>query len=164
MQIGVFGLGKMGSQIARRLHDNSFEVLAWNRSEEPRLEVGKSGVKTFAQVGDLVSAMDGQPRVFWIMLLQEVVEEFLQKQLLPLLKPGDIVIDGGNIFYEQTMKRAAELNAQGVVYYDCGVSGGVWGYDNGFGLMVGGPKEQWAMVEPIFKALSSGSNYGLLGK
>ncbi len=164
MKIAVFGLGKMGSQIARRLHDKKFDVLAWNRSEGPREEVAKHGVKTFADVNEAVAQMGETPRVFWLMLLQEVEEEFVQNQLGPLLKPGDIVIDGANNHYKVSIKRAEELKAKGVVYYDAGVSGGVWGYANGFALMVGGPKEQWPVIEPVMKALSSGKNYGLLGK
>jgi len=164
MQIAIFGLGKMGSQIARRLHDKGFDVLAWNRSEVPRDEAAKTGVKVFAEVHELVENFSHQPRVFWLMLLQEVEEEFLQNQLSPYLQAGDIVIDGANNFYKVSQKRANELKAKGVVYYDAGVSGGVWGYENGFGLMVGGPKEQWPVVEPIFKVLSSGQNYGLVGK
>ena len=164
MQVAVFGLGKMGAQIARRLHKNNFDVLAWNRGQGPRDEVAKAGVKTFAEVGELVAQMKGEPRVFWLMLLQEVEEEFLQKQLLPHLRAGDIIIDGANNFYKVSIKRAEFLKSKGVVYYDAGVSGGVWGERNGFAIMVGGPKEQWSAVEPIFKTLSSGLNYGLLGK
>lgn len=153
----------MGNQIARRLHDNKFDVLAWNRSEAPRQEVAKSGVKTFREISEVIKNMNSEPRVFWLMLLQEVVDEFLEKQLMPLLKPGDIVIDGGNSFYKKTIERGKMLVEKGVVFYDCGTSGGVWGYENGFALMVGGPKEHWALVEPIFRTLSSGENYGLVG-
>ncbi len=164
MQVAVFGLGKMGAQIARRLHKNNFNVLAWNRSEAPRVEVAKSGVKTFALVEEVVKVMDESPRVFWIMLLQETLEDFLQNQLRQYLRSGDIVIDGGNSFYKESIRRAEMLKEQGVHYFDCGTSGGVWGEKNGFALMVGGPSAQWSVVEPIFKSLSSGENYGLVGK
>jgi 6-phosphogluconate dehydrogenase len=196
MQIASFGLGKMGSQIARRLQKHGFEVLAWNRSAEPRDEVAKSGVKVFADVGELIVSLDQQlsvspealsparqaggtlspggesnnvafgaiPRIFWLMLPHTIVDEFLQSQLGQHLKSGDIVVDGGNSFYKDSIRRAANLQKKGVVFYDCGTSGGVWGFDNGFALMVGGPKEQWPIVEPIFKTLSAGENYGLLGK
>jgi len=186
MQISVFGLGKMGAQIARRLQKNGFEVLAWNRSPEPRDEAAKAGVKTFADINELVKAMNqvtltprpplpegegefknvafGSMRVFWLMLPHTIVDDFLKDQLGPHLKAGDIVIDGGNSFYKDSIKRSEGLRAKGVVFYDCGTSGGVWGEKNGFALMVGGPKEQWKIVEPIFKALSSGKNYGLVGK
>ncbi|MDE2312010.1 MAG: decarboxylating 6-phosphogluconate dehydrogenase [Patescibacteria group bacterium] len=164
MQIAIFGLGKMGAQIARRLHKNNFDVLAWNRSEEPRQEVAQAGVVTYAEVGELVKNMSGQPRVFWLMLPHKVVDEFLQDQLGPHLKAGDIVIDGGNSFYKDSMRRAEGLQTKSVNFYDCGTSGGVWGEQNGFALMIGGPKESWPTVEPIFKVLSSGQNYGLVGK
>lgn len=127
MQIAIFGLGKMGAQIARRLHVNNFEVLAWNRSESPRLELQKSGVKVFSTVEEVVKNMSEQPRVFWLMVLQEAVDEFLEKQLGPYLRPGDIVIDGGNSFYKDTIRRANELAKKQVVFYDCGTSGGIWG-------------------------------------
>ncbi len=178
MQIAIFGLGKMGMQIARRLKANGpstrqpsadgtgqgFEVLAWNRSQEPREEAAKAGVKTFADVSELVKEMKDEVRIFWLMLPSNVIGEFLENQLGPHLKPGDIVIDGGNSFYKDSIVRAEGLRAKGVVFYDCGTSGGVWGEKNGFALMVGGPKEQWPMVEPVFKVLSSGENYGLVGK
>ena len=164
MQVAVLGLGKMGAQIARRLNKNKFEVLAWNRSPEPRAEVAKAGVKTYAEISELVKEMKAEPRIFWLMLFDKVTGEFLTDQLLPHLKPGDIVIDGGNSFYKESIRRAELLKAKGVDFYDCGTSGGVWGEENGFALMVGGPKERWTEVEPIFKILSSGENYGLVGK
>lgn len=164
MQITIFGLGRMGSQIAKRLHVNGFDVLAWNRSEGPRQEVAAAGVKTFAEVNRAVSAVISEPRIFWLMLPHKIVDEFLRDQLGPHLKTGDVVIDGGNSFYKDSIRRGLELKEKGVVFYDCGTSGGVWGEKNGFALMVGGPREQWAAVEPIFKTLSSGQNYGLVGK
>ncbi len=164
MNIAIFGLGKMGAQIARRLHKSGFDVFAWNRSDAPREEVAKSGVKTFVDVPDLVSSMDNAQRVFWLMLPHGIVDEFLRNQLSSHLRAGDIVIDGGNSFYKESVRRGSFLKEKGIHFYDCGTSGGVWGEENGFALMVGGEKEKWPVVEPIFKALSSGSNYGLLGK
>ena len=164
MQIAIFGLGKMGIQIARRLHKNSFEVLAWNRSEEPRQEAAKSGIKVFASIEELILQTVGGSRMFWIMLPNTITGEFLEKQLLPHLKPGDIVIDGGNSFYRDSISRGLALQAIGVHFFDCGTSGGIWGEKEGFALMVGGPAPVWPIVEPVFKALSSGENYGLVGK
>lgn len=151
-------------QIARRLQKSGVEVLAWNRSEEPRLEAAQSGIKTFSDIGELSQTLKGQPRIFWLMLPQNIVDEFLRDHLGKYLKPSDIVIDGGNSFYKDSIRRAEELGKKGVHFFDCGTSGGVWGEENGFALMVGGPKEQWPAVEPIFKILSSGENYGLVGK
>jgi 6-phosphogluconate dehydrogenase len=164
MQIAIFGLGKMGMQIARRLHKAGFSVLAWNRSREPRDEAVKAGIKVYASADELVKALDGYPRIFWLMLPHEVVDDFLKSQSSKFLKPGDVVIDGGNSFYKDSIRRAEELSARGVIFYDCGTSGGVWGEERGFAIMAGGPKEHWQIVEPVFKALSSGENFGLVGK
>ncbi len=164
--IAVFGLGKMGMQIAKRLHKNSFEVLAWNRSEAPREEFKKFGGKSFSSLDDLVTEIKDAPRIFWIMLPHELVKDFIfNKSLLGgHLKKGDIVIDGGNSFYKDSVQIAKELKQKGITFFDCGTSGGVWGEKNGFALMVGGEKEKWKEVEGIFKALSAGENYGLVGK
>jgi 6-phosphogluconate dehydrogenase len=100
------------------------------------------------------------------MLPQAIVHDFVfgEQGLKRYLKEGDIVIDGGNSFYKESIKLSSLLNAHGIVFFDCGTSGGVWGEKEGFALMVGGPKEHWPVVEPVFKALSSGENYGLVGK
>jgi 6-phosphogluconate dehydrogenase len=172
-KIAIFGLGKIGMQVAKRLQKNGFEVFGWNRSEGPRKEFeqfasstgsGSSGGRAFAEISDVVGAMGGSQRIFWILLPHEVVGDFLKNQLGPYLKAGDIVIDGGNSFYKESVERAKELNQKGIIFYDCGTSGGVWGLEKGFALMVGGPKEQWQIIEPMMKALSSGENYGLVGQ
>ncbi len=184
MQIAIFGLGRMGMQIAKRLHKNDFEVLAWNRSEAPREEFekfitdqstsplipplargGEGGVgsKIFANITDTVLALTGQPRIFWLMLPHNIIDDFLN-DLGPHFKEGDIVIDGGNSFYKDSIRRAEQLSKKGIHYFDCGTSGGVWGEENGFALMVGGPVDQWRHIEPIMKTLSGGDNYGLVGK
>lgn len=166
MQVAIFGLGRMGMQIAKRLNDKGFEVLAWNRSEGPREEFKKSGGRPYSSLDQLCREMSQNPRVFWLMLPQDAVESFLfNKELLGgHLKKGDIVIDGGNSFYKNSQKRAKQLAEKGIIFFDVGVSGGVWGYKNGFALMAGGPKEQWASIEPFIKALSGGSNFGLVGE
>ncbi len=167
MQIAIFGLGKMGMQIAKRLKHNGFEVLAWNRSEPSREEFKNFGGQAFASLDELAGKLTDTPRIFWLMLPHTAVEDFLfNKTLLGgVLKKGDIVIDGGNSFYKDSIKRAEGLKrAKGIEFFDCGVSGGVWGEKNGFALMVGGENGKWQIVEPIFKALSAGENYGLLGQ
>ena len=153
-------------QIAKRLQKNGFEVLAWNRSEEPRKEAEGFGIKTFAETPALIAEMKQQPRVFWLMLPHDIVHEFIfgDAGLKNHLKEGDIVIDGGNSHYKDSIKNALQLKAHGVHFFDCGTSGGIWGFDNGFALMVGGPKEQWPVIEPIIKTLSAGENYGLVGE
>jgi len=162
----------MGMQIAKRLHNNGFDVLAWNRSEGPRKDFenfvhstgsGSSSGKAFAEIPTLIEQMSENPRVFWLMLPHETVSDFLKDHLNQFLKPGDIVIDGGNSFYKDSIARAELYKASGIYFYDCGTSGGVWGFANGFGLMIGGDKQQWPKIEPIFKTLSSGESYGLVG-
>lgn len=165
MTIAVFGLGKMGSQIVRRLHKNNFDVFGWNRSAGPVEEIQKSGINASQDIGEAVSKL-ARPRIFWIMIPHTAVDEFLFEPgyLSDHLKEGDIVIDGGNSFYKDSVRRAEKLKTKNITFYDCGTSGGVWGERNGFALMVGGPSDKWNMVEPIFKTLSSGENFGLVGK
>lgn len=164
--LAILGLGRMGMQIARRLQKNGYSILAWNRSEGPREEFSKAGGKAYASLDELVGEMKEGPRVFWVMLPHKVVDDFIFNEALlgSHLKAGDIVVDGGNSFYKDSIRRAEELKKKGVHYFDCGTSGGVWGENNGFALMVGGPKEVWPQVEPVFKVLSAGENYGLVGK
>lgn len=164
--IAIFGLGRMGGQIARRLHVNGFNVYAWNRSAEPVSEFNKFGGFASQEMKEVVSKLSASPRIFWVMLPHATVDDFIlgPDNLGPHLKAGDIVIDGGNSFYKDSMRRAEAMKKRGVIFYDSGTSGGVWGEKNGFALMVGGPKEHWHHVEPIFKTLSAGDNYDLVGK
>ena len=164
MTIGIMGLGRMGAQIARRLHKNNFDVIAWNRSPGPREEFAKFGGKTAETPEELISKL-GSPKILWLMLPSgDTTGEFLDK-IFPLLQKDDIVIDGGNSFYRDSQARAKKLAEKGVHFFDSGTSGGVWGEQNGFSVMVGGPKAIWPQVEPIFKALAAGNgtNYGLVG-
>ena len=175
--IAVFGLGRMGAQIVRRLHKNGFTVIAWNRSKEKLADVKKASSLATDDLNVAIDALEDSahqhttPRIFWIMLPHATVDEFIfgPDHLGPHLRKGDIVIDGGNSHYKESMKRAARLAKRGIKFFDSGTSGGVWGEENGFALMVGGDKQTWPTVEPIFKALSSGPegsghNYAFLGK
>lgn len=163
-EIAIFGLGRMGGQIARRLKKKGFKVYAWNRSPEPVKEIKKNGVWASQDIAETVGKL-GKQRIFWIMLPHAIVDDFIfgKEQLGKFLRRGDIVIDGGNSFYKETQRRSKELKKRGIHYFDCGTSGGVWGEKNGFALMVGGPKNQWKNIEPFIKALSAGDNYGYLG-
>ncbi len=164
--ITIFGLGKMGSQIARRLSKKNFIVYAWNRSPQPIQNIKAAGLFATTDIQEVIGKSKHSPRVFWIMLPQGVVDYFLfgKEHLGPYLREGDIVIDGGNSFYKDSISRAARLEAKGVHFFDCGTSGGVWGEENGFALMIGGHKETWSIIEPFMKALSAGDNYAYLGK
>lgn len=167
MQIGIIGLGRMGRQIARRLKKRKFDVVAWNRSLEPRLKFAKFGGKTAAAVPELVASLK-KPRVIWVMLpAGETTDQFLVHKkggLISLLSRNDVVIDGSNSFYKDTIKRAQKFRDKGIHFLDCGTSGGVWGERNGFSLMVGGEPQTFKKVEPIFKALAANGSYGLAGK
>ena len=171
----IFGLGRMGAQIARRLHKKGFNVTTWNRSPEPVAEIRKSGIAATSDLGEAVQKatekFGAKSRIFWIMLPHAIVDDFLFgkpdpviQHLGPHLKKGDIVIDGGNSFYKDSQKRAAKLKKKGVHYFDCGTSGGVWGEKNGFALMVGGPREKWSVIEPFMQALSAGDNFAYCGE
>lgn len=164
--VTVFGLGKMGAQIARRLTKKGIKVCAWNRSEEPVKEAKKSKVFATTSIEEVMDKSKIERSIYWIMLPHNIVDEFIfgESGIGKYLKKGDIVIDGGNSFYKDTIRRGAELKKKGIYFFDSGTSGGVWGEKNGFALMVGGPKKKWAEVESIFKALSSGDNYAYLGE
>lgn len=162
--ITIFGLGRMGGQIARRLHNRGFKVTAWNRSSEPVKEIKRAGIFGTNDIAQAV-ARTSEPRIFWIMLPHAITADFIlgAEHLGPHLKRGDIVIDGGNSFYKESMKLSGRLEKRGIHFFDCGTSGGVWGEKNGFALMIGGPKAKWPIIEPVMKALSAGDNYGHLG-
>lgn len=164
--IAIFGLGRMGGQIARRLHKSGFDVIAWNRSIDPVKAMKKSGVFATNDLEAAVSRLSKKPRIFWVMLPHAIVDDFIfgKEHLGRYLQPGDIVIDGGNSFYEESMRRGKKLESKGIHFFDCGTSGGVWGEKNGFALMVGGPKEKWNSIKPFVKALSAGDNFAYLGK
>ena len=168
-QIAIFGLGRMGGQIARRLHTKNFPVFAWNRGEEHVKEIKQAGIPASQSIEDTVKRFSVKPRIFWIMLPHAVVDDFLfgkdeKSALGPHLQKGDIVIDGGNSFYKESVERSKKLAKIGVTFFDCGTSGGVWGERNGFALMVGGPKAAWKKIESIVQALSAGDNFALLGE
>ncbi len=162
LKIGYIGLGRMGKLMVPRLLENGVGVVAWNRSPEPVQEVIKVGAIGAESLEHLVLKLE-QPRIIWLMLpAGEVIDEIIGK-LLPNLSSGDLIIDGGNSFYQDTLKRAAELSKKGIHYMDVGVSGGVEIAQDGACLMVGGTTEDFAMMEPIFKAAAAPEGYQYLG-
>ncbi len=181
MTLGILGLGRMGMQIARRLHARGFDVVGWNRSPEPRAELHAAGAKTAETIESLLGML-GSPKIVWLMLpAGEVVDEVLfgsdaaeakllstatdARSLASRLTKNDIIIDGGNSFYKDSQRRAARLTERGIHFFDSGTSGGIHGQKNGFSIMVGGSKDVWPTVEPIFQSLAAGEgkNYGLVG-
>jgi 6-phosphogluconate dehydrogenase len=163
MRIGYIGLGKMGLNMVERLHEKGHEVVAYNRSPEPREEAKKIGVETVETLEDLVNALEA-PRVIWLMVTHSANDAVL-KELTPLLSKGDLIIDGGNSYYEDTIRRGKELEAEGLYFMDVGTSGGPKGARDGACLMIGGNKAMFQTLLSLFEDLASdGSAYAHLGK
>ena len=165
MQIGYFGLGKMGFNMVLRLLDRSYNVIACNRSPEPIKEVAKAGADTGFTCADLAKNLKA-PRLVWIMVpagkpTDEVI--FEEGNLINLLQKGDTIIDGGNSFYKDTVRRYKKLGERGINFLDAGVSGGPNGARNGASIMVGGDREVYKEYEVLFKDLSVPDGYGYMG-
>jgi 6-phosphogluconate dehydrogenase len=154
MRIGMVGLGRMGANMVRRLIKGGHECVAYDNSADAVKAIaaqGAKGAKTLAELVDGLSA----PRVVWVMVPASVVDTVIA-QLRPLLKQGDVIIDGGNSNYHDDIRRAEELQSSGIHYVDVGTSGGVLGFEHGFSLMIGGEKAVVSAIEPIFATLSPG--------
>jgi len=152
MKIGYIGLGKMGMGQVLRLLEKKHEVVVWNRSPEPRAEAAKHGAVAAETIEELVSKLEA-PRTVWLMVPHAVVDEMLAK-VLPLLSPGDTIIDGGNSPYVKTVERAKMIWAKKIHFLDAGVSGGPSGARNGACIMVGGEKKDFERYLPLWKDLS----------
>ncbi len=158
MQIGLIGLGKMGFPLALNLHDNGFEVVAFDVGEQSRENIAKEGVG----VADSLLAMVLQltvPRVIWLMIPSGEIIDKVIEEITPLLSPDDILIEGGNSFYKDSVKRHNSLKDKGIHFLDCGTSGGISGARNGVCAMIGGDKAVFDRCEPIFKAISVPNGY-----
>lgn len=163
MKIGYIGLGKMGKNMVLHLLEQGVEVVAWNRSPEPLKEVTDAGATPAKDMPDLISKLES-PRVIWIMLPQgALVDEFID-ELIPLLSAGDFIIDGGNSFYKDSVRRGEELSKKGIHFMDIGTSGGPGGARRGACLMVGGQREDFEGVEELLKAIAAPEAYGYFGK
>ena len=153
MKIAVVGLGRMGMQIARKLSEDGHQVIAHDRSPEPIQEAVGHGAKAAATREDIIAAFGSDQVVLWIMIPSDVVEaEF--DAWLKLVPKGSVLVDGGNSDFRLTQKRAEKAAAAGSSWIDVGTSGGVWGYQNGFSMMVGGDKPGVAAIEPILKTMA----------
>lgn len=162
-KIGYIGLGKMGKGMVLNLLEKGVEVVAWNRSPEPRDEVKLAGAQTVENVEDVVSALEA-PRIIWLMLpAGETTDEFIDK-LLPLMSEGDLLIDGANSFFKDTLRRAEKIKPTGIHFMDIGVSGGPKGARTGACLMIGGEKEDLERVKEIVEKASAPDAWGHFGK
>lgn len=162
MKIGFIGLGKMGFNMVERLLNHHHQVVAFNRSPAPVQAIAKKGAILADSVEDLVSKLP-ERKVVWLMVPEGIPVDKNIDLLKPLLKPGDIIINGGNSHYKETMIHAAELEMLGIHYLDCGTSGGVWGLKEGYSLMSGGNKEATDYVMPIFMSLAPEGGYTYCG-
>jgi 6-phosphogluconate dehydrogenase len=154
MQLGMIGLGRMGSNLVRRLMRDGHRCVAYDVNADAIKALAAQGAQGAESLADFVAKLD-KPRNIWIMIPAGIVERTLG-ELRPLLEAGDIVIDGGNSYYRDDIPRAADLKRDGIYFVDCGTSGGVWGLERGYCLMIGGEDEPVLRLDPIFKTIAPG--------
>ena len=162
LQIGFIGLGKMGSRMVQHLIEEGFEVVVYARNPEAMVEVVQKGAVPTSSYGEFAAKLTGQKKIFLMVTQGEPVDEVLSG-LRPFLSAGDIVIDGGNSFYKDSMRRAKALARGGVHFLDVGTSGGLEGARHGASLMIGGNEEAFKSVNYVFKALAVENGYAWVG-
>jgi 6-phosphogluconate dehydrogenase len=155
MQLGMVGLGRMGSNLVRRLMRDGHRCVVYDVNADVVKQLEGEGATGTTSLEDLVEKLE-KPRPVWLMLPAAIVDSTLQA-LVPLLEPGDAVIDGGNSYYRDDITRAKQLVAKNIHYVDCGTSGGVWGLERGYCLMIGGETEVVSRLDPIFKTIAPGA-------
>jgi 6-phosphogluconate dehydrogenase len=154
MQLGMVGLGRMGANMVRRLIKNGHNCVVFDRSPKAVEELVKDKAAGASSFQDFVSKLE-KPRAIWLMIPAAVVDETIA-QIVPHLDRGDILIDGGNSYYIDDIRRATELASKGLQYVDVGTSGGVWGLERGYCMMIGGPTAAVKHLDPIFKSIAPG--------
>jgi len=154
MKIGMIGLGRMGANMVRRLMKAGHECVVYDRKQQAVDDLVKEGAVGSTALSEFAGKLD-EPRAIWLMVPAAVVDSSIS-DLMPLLKKDDIIIDGGNSFYGDDIRRAKELSAKGINYVDVGTSGGVWGLERGYCLMIGGETKVVEHLDPIFAALAPG--------
>ena len=155
MQLGMIGLGRMGGDMVRRLIAGGHQCVVFNRSRQKVKDLVEEGAIGASSLEDLVHTLQ-KPRVVWLMVPAAVVDTFVA-DLLAMLEPGDILIDGGNSCYVDDIRRTKELAPKGIHYVDVGTSGGVWGLKRGYCMMIGGEKSVVQHLDPVFATLAPGS-------
>ena len=159
MRVGVIGLGRMGANIGRRLMRGGHEVVGFDRDAAGVAALAADGAAGAASLEELAAKLEA-PRIFWVMVPAGAPTEETVAALSGLASPGDVIIDGGNSFFKDDVRRHRECAAKGVHYIDVGTSGGVWGLERGYCLMIGGDKEVVDRLDPIFDTLAPG--YGTI--
>jgi 6-phosphogluconate dehydrogenase len=154
MQLGMIGLGRMGANMVRRLQKNGHQCVVFDRTAATVQQLASEGATGSTSLDDFVQKLQ-KPRAIWLMVPAAVVDSSI-KDLLPKLESGDILIDGGNSYYIDDIRRAKELQGKGIHYVDVGTSGGVWGLERGYCQMIGGENEVVKHLDPIFKTLAPG--------
>jgi len=156
MQLGVIGLGRMGANIVRRLMQAGHSCVVFDTDPKPGEALAKEGATAAPSLAELVARLQDKPRILWVMLPAGAITEETIDRLADVLAPDDIIVDGGNSFYKDDIRRAGTLAEKGITYIDCGTSGGVWGIERGYCLMIGGAKNAVDHLDPIFSALAPG--------
>jgi 6-phosphogluconate dehydrogenase len=162
MRLGMVGLGRMGGNMSIRLLRRGHEVVGYARSEDSRNRVARQGANAAASLEELVAELD-PPRVVWVMVPSGDPTESTVARLGELLQPRDIVVDGGNSLFRDSIRRAAELTKRNVMFVDAGVSGGIWGLEEGYCLMLGGEPEAVEKLEPILTDLAPENGWARVG-
>lgn len=163
MKIGFIGLGKMGSNMVERLLQHNHQVVAFDLNEKAIKEVAQKGAEVVDSLKELVGKL-AAPRAVWVMVPAGKPTEETINSLSSLLQKGDVIIDGGNSYYKDSIRRAEELRKKSIFFLDAGTSGGIWGLKVGYCLMVGGEKDSFLKLEPVFKALAPKDGYAYLGR
>jgi 6-phosphogluconate dehydrogenase len=162
MKLGFVGLGKMGGNMVRRLLGDKHEIVGWARSPDAVKEAVSYGAVGATSLEDIVPRLS-PPRVVWLMIPAGDPVESSIAALRPLLSKGDVIVDGGNSRFTDSARRAADLAKDGIGFLDAGTSGGIWGRQNGYCLMVGGEADHFRTVEPIFQTLAPPDGYAHVG-
>ena len=155
MKLGMIGLGRMGGNMARRLIAGGHEVVAYDRDAKAVADAQGHGAIPSTSLAEVAENLDS-PAIYWVMLPAGAVTDSVMRDIAAIAKPGDIVVDGGNSFWKHDLERAKYLAERDMHFIDVGVSGGVWGLDRGYCMMIGGPKEQVDLLNPIFHTLAPG--------
>ncbi len=162
MQVGIIGLGRMGANMSLRLLQTGHAVVVYNRSPGPVRALAERGATGSSSLEDFGQKLKS-PRIVWLMIPAGPPVDDMILRLLDVVSPGDLIIDGGNSYYQDSIRRAEDLRTKQVDFLDVGVSGGIWGLKIGFCLMIGGSESMFRTTEPIFKALAPDNGYAHVG-
>ena len=162
MQLGMIGLGRMGFNMTERLMLGGHKLVVYDRSPEAIKSAQNKGATGAASLKEVVAKLSA-PRAVWIMVPSGAPVDQTIDELLPLMSKDEVIIDGGNSFYKDSIARGQRVAAAGLHYQDCGTSGGIWGLKNGYCLMIGGEREIFDRIEPIYKTLAPEDGYAYMG-